>query len=105
MCQVADEFALRSPVAFTEGMQGVQLAEVVRGSATESLGPESSEVAFFRELLKDRTGCAFDPRVMVIAIQGAIDAVVMRKTREPDLDAAACGRELAALFDHATRNI
>ena len=48
---------------------------------------------------------AFDPRVMVIAIQGAIDAVVMRKTREPDLDAAACGRELAELFDHATRKI
>jgi AcrR family transcriptional regulator len=48
---------------------------------------------------------AFDPRVMVIAVQGAIDAVVMRKTREPDLDAAACGRELADLFDQATRNI
>ena len=46
----------------------------------------------------------FDARVMVIAIQGAIDAVVLRKTREPDLDAAACGRELAELFDHATRN-
>ena len=48
--------------------------------------------------------CAFDPRVMVIAIQGAIDAVVLRKTREPALDAAACGRELAQLFDRATRN-
>jgi AcrR family transcriptional regulator len=46
---------------------------------------------------------AFDPRVMVIAVQGAIDAVVMRKTREPDLDVAACGRELADLFDQATR--
>jgi AcrR family transcriptional regulator len=48
---------------------------------------------------------AFDARVMVIAIQGAIDAIVMRKTREPGLAAAACGRELAELFDHATRNI
>ena len=46
---------------------------------------------------------AFDPKVMVMAVQGAIDAVVMRKTREPDLDAAACGRELADLFDQATR--
>jgi len=45
----------------------------------------------------------FDPRVMVIAVQGAIDAVVMRKVREPDLDVVACGRELADLFDHATR--
>jgi AcrR family transcriptional regulator len=45
----------------------------------------------------------FEPRAMVVAIQGAIDAVVMRKTREPDLDAAAYGRELAELFDRATR--
>jgi AcrR family transcriptional regulator len=45
----------------------------------------------------------FDPQVMVIAVQGAIDAVVMRKVREPDLDVVACGRELADLFDHATR--
>jgi AcrR family transcriptional regulator len=47
---------------------------------------------------------AFDPRMMVIAIQGAIDAVVWRKIREPDLDAKRCGRELADLFDQATRN-
>ena len=46
-----------------------------------------------------------DARVMVIAIQGAIDAVVLRKTREPDLDVAACGRELADLFDQATRKL
>jgi AcrR family transcriptional regulator len=45
----------------------------------------------------------FDPRVMVIAVQGAIDAVVLRKAREPDLDVAVCGRELADLFDQATR--
>ena len=46
---------------------------------------------------------AFDARVMVIAIQGAIDAVVLRKLREPDLDVERCGRELADLFDRATR--
>ena len=40
---------------------------------------------------------------MVIAVQGAIDAVVMRKTRDPHLDVVACGRELADLFDQATR--
>ena len=45
----------------------------------------------------------FDPRVMVIAIQGAIDAVVLRRTREPDLDVVLCGHELAELFDLATR--
>lgn len=45
----------------------------------------------------------FDPRVVVIAIQGAIDAVVLRKLREPDLDVERCGREIADLFDRATR--
>jgi len=45
----------------------------------------------------------FDPRVMVIAIQGAIDAVVLRKLREPGLDVERCGHELADLFDRATR--
>jgi AcrR family transcriptional regulator len=45
----------------------------------------------------------FDPQVMVVAVQGAIDALVMRKVRNPDLDVVACGRELADLFDHATR--
>ena len=46
---------------------------------------------------------AFDAQVMVVAVQAAIDAVVARKTREPELDLAAYGRELADLFDHATR--
>jgi AcrR family transcriptional regulator len=46
---------------------------------------------------------AFDPLVMVSAVQGAIDAVVLRKAREPALDVIAHGRELADLFDHATR--
>jgi len=45
----------------------------------------------------------FDPRVVVIAIQGAIDAIVLRKLREPDLDVERCGREMADLFDRATR--
>jgi len=57
---------------------------------------------YIRQAQADGEFRAFDARVMVIAIQGAIDALVLRKTREPDLDAAACGRELAELFDHAT---
>lgn len=45
----------------------------------------------------------FDPRVMALAIRGAIDGVVTRAAKEPDFDAVACGRELADLFDRATR--
>lgn len=45
----------------------------------------------------------FDPWVMVRAIRAAIDDVVRRATHEPDLDVRAAGRELADLFDRATR--
>lgn len=45
----------------------------------------------------------FDAEVMVHAMRGAIDEVVGRAAREPDLDVTACGRELAEIFDRATR--
>ncbi|QIS22230.1 TetR/AcrR family transcriptional regulator [Nocardia terpenica] len=45
----------------------------------------------------------FDPAVMVMAMRGAIDAAVLRASADPDFDTAACARELADLFDHATR--
>src|SRR5882757_7527706 len=45
----------------------------------------------------------FDPWVMVRAIRAAIDDVVRRATHDPDLDVRTAGRELADLFDHATR--
>ncbi|MFE6684864.1 TetR/AcrR family transcriptional regulator [Streptomyces sp. NPDC057743] len=45
----------------------------------------------------------FDPWVMIRAIRAAIDDVVRRATRDPELDVRAAGRELADLFDRATR--
>ncbi|WP_438488900.1 TetR/AcrR family transcriptional regulator [Streptomyces sp. S186] len=45
----------------------------------------------------------FDPWVMVRAIRAAIDDVVRRAGHDPELDVRAAGRELADLFDHATR--
>ncbi|MFE9145135.1 TetR/AcrR family transcriptional regulator [Streptomyces tubercidicus] len=45
----------------------------------------------------------FDPWVMMRAIRAAIDDVVRRATHDPDLDVRAVGRELADLFDRATR--
>ncbi len=47
--------------------------------------------------------CEFDPWVMVRAIRAAIDDVVRRATQDPDFDARNAGRELADLFDRATR--
>jgi AcrR family transcriptional regulator len=44
----------------------------------------------------------FSVRIMALTIRGAIDAVAYRLTDEPDLDLAACARELATLFDRAT---
>ena len=45
----------------------------------------------------------FDPQVMALAIRGAIDTVPPRLARHPDLDVGRYARELAALFDRATR--
>lgn len=47
--------------------------------------------------------CDFDPWVMVRAIRAAIDDVVRRAAHDRELDARAAGRELADLFDRATR--
>ncbi|WP_433663839.1 TetR/AcrR family transcriptional regulator [Nocardia sp. CA-128927] len=46
---------------------------------------------------------AFDPAIMSLAIRAARDAAVARAGDEPDFDAAACARELADLFERATR--
>ncbi|MCE4941990.1 MULTISPECIES: TetR/AcrR family transcriptional regulator [Streptomyces] len=48
--------------------------------------------------------CDFDPWVMMRAIRAAIDDVVRRASHEPALDVRAAGRELADLFDRATRS-
>lgn len=45
----------------------------------------------------------FDPEVMALAIRGAIDQVPPWMARYPDLDVGHHARELAALFDLATR--
>jgi TetR/AcrR family transcriptional regulator, fatty acid metabolism regulator protein len=53
-----------------------------------------------------RTGefrASFDPAVMALAIRAALDAVPPRLARDPGLDLDGYGRELADLFDIATR--
>lgn len=45
----------------------------------------------------------FDPRVMAVAIRGAIDAVGRQLVSDPDVDIDGYSRELVRLFDRATR--
>jgi AcrR family transcriptional regulator len=45
----------------------------------------------------------FDPRVMAIAIRGAIDATVGQHIRDPSIDLAAHAKELVDSFDRCTR--
>lgn len=45
----------------------------------------------------------FDVAVMAMTIRQALDGVSFRLTENPDLDVEAYGRELADLFDRATR--
>ncbi|MER7585315.1 TetR/AcrR family transcriptional regulator [Kitasatospora sp. NPDC097691] len=63
---------------------------------------ESQEQAV-REAQKAGEFREFDPRLMLVALRGAIDAVVMRWVGDPAFDVAAAGRELADIFDRATR--
>jgi AcrR family transcriptional regulator len=45
----------------------------------------------------------FDPRAATMAIMALIDAVPPQMARDPDFDVARYGREVAGLFDAATR--
>jgi AcrR family transcriptional regulator len=57
---------------------------------------------FLREGQRNGQFRRFSPAVMALAIRAAIDEVAYRLAGEPDLDLAAYGRELTALFDNAT---
>ncbi|MFB7947081.1 TetR family transcriptional regulator [Kitasatospora phosalacinea] len=54
-----------------------------------------------REAQADGEFGSFDARVLVTAMRGAIDALLVRLLREPGADVAASARELADLFDRA----
>ncbi len=46
----------------------------------------------------------FDPRVMALVVQRAVDALPFTLAADPDLDCEHYARELVALFDRATRS-
>jgi AcrR family transcriptional regulator len=85
------------------------LAEIVTGSRYRAPGVGQFVDAF--EHLADQLRAGqdagefgrFDPRVMAIAIRGAIDAIVGQFARDPGIDVAADARELGKTFDRCTR--
>lgn len=90
------------------------LVEIVRnarpGEGGAGFGPRFAEaaVSMLAQLLTNaqQTGELrpdFDPMVLATAIRAAIDAVPRRLVSDPELDIAHYGRELAGLFDLATR--
>lgn len=63
----------------------------------------AAQVEILRAGQRDNVFREFDPTVMVMAIRGALDAAIARAAADPDFDAAVTARELADLFDRATR--
>ncbi|MGH2600962.1 MAG: TetR/AcrR family transcriptional regulator [Dehalococcoidia bacterium] len=74
----------------------------------DGVSEEEQRLAVVEEILVSgqRSGAfrAFPARVMAIAVSGAIDGVLLQWMANPDLDLELCARELATLFDLATRN-
>jgi TetR/AcrR family transcriptional regulator, fatty acid metabolism regulator protein len=66
--------------------------------ATQVLGRHLAHYQAVGELSPD-----FDPNVMAVAIRAAIDAVLHRYARDPDLDVDNYATEIANLFELATR--
>jgi TetR/AcrR family transcriptional regulator, fatty acid metabolism regulator protein len=83
-------------------------ARSVDGSPLYDFSIREEGVAALRHLLIHFQGTGefradFDPDVMAMAIRAALDAVPARLAREPGLDTGRYGRELADLFQAATR--
>jgi AcrR family transcriptional regulator len=92
-------------VAFHEIVLGAR-GEAAIGAAVASI--VTAGAGALRELLAAGQGSGefrtdFDPQAVAIAIRAAIDAVPPRMARDPGFDAARYGREIAGLFDIATR--
>jgi AcrR family transcriptional regulator len=76
-------------------------------ASSEDSGPATA-VSHVEEILRagQRSGefRAFDVNVVAMSIQRTIEGVPLLCESRPDLDLAACARELATAFELATRN-
>jgi len=109
--------AIESNVAFMGEYRQhmVALFEIVVNTRGEGRSPNPAmarvlqdSAAALRELLAAYQAAGefradFDPQVMATAIRAAIDAVPRRLVVEPGFDVTHYGRELADIFDLATR--
>ncbi|MGW5643628.1 TetR/AcrR family transcriptional regulator [Saccharopolyspora sp. NPDC003752] len=70
--------------------------------------PHRRELEGLREMLRAGQLAGefrdFDPHVMAVALRHALDGVALRLGVEPDADADRYARELATMFDLATRS-
>jgi AcrR family transcriptional regulator len=73
----------------------------------DSVGVEMPRLAIVEEILRSgqQTGefRDFSTWVMAVAVIGSVDGVLARWLADPDLDLETCARELAEIFDLATR--
>jgi TetR/AcrR family fatty acid metabolism transcriptional regulator len=83
-------------------------ARAADGSPLYDFSIRDAGVAALRQILVHFQGTGefradFDPDVVAMAIRAALDAVPARLARNPDLDIGRYGRELADLFQAATK--
>lgn len=94
----------------------IAMAEIARGARDlsgnrtfDASSLEAGTVALAELLARSQASGEFrgdfDPRVMAETIRAAIDAVPRRLAAKPDLDVDLYRRELAVLFDAATREV
>lgn len=94
--------------------QVVALAEIFNAESRGPDGQPGRYATHYRQVVARLEGLLhegqrtrelreFSPHVMAVSIRAAIDAAGYELAVDPDLDIAAVGRELAELFDHATR--
>ncbi|MGH3202624.1 MAG: hypothetical protein ACRDOA_08890 [Streptosporangiaceae bacterium] len=85
-------------------------AAYIRPRVEAAVGGAGKLRAAMRELLaayqvKGEFRADFDPQVMAMAIRSAIDAVPRRLAADPGFDVGHYGRELADIFEVATRSL
>jgi AcrR family transcriptional regulator len=84
------------------------LAVFLSGEAAWAPPPDEEVVGPVESILRqgqlDSEFRAFDAHVVAIAVQRAVEGLPFMLQSEPDLDCVAYGRELADLFERATRS-
>ena len=84
-------------------LQAIVLAGGLPHGVAQDRTAESVVETILRQGQADGTFRAFDPRVLAITVQRAVEGLPFLLAAEPDLDTAAYARELVTLFELGTR--